>query len=75
MSHDDSGGGCGGEGRFGMAPVSVRRSELHHRSVVVNYMGCKDATATTRKGPRDTVSRCASILTDDLLQLFNQATG
>jgi hypothetical protein len=37
MSHDVSGGGCEGEGRFGISAVSARRPELRHRSGVA---GC-----------------------------------
>jgi hypothetical protein len=46
MSHDDNCVGCEGEGRFGMAPVSARRSELRHRSGVAGYMNCKVNSTT-----------------------------
>jgi hypothetical protein len=40
MSHN-SGVGCEGEGRFGMAAVSVGRSELRHVSAVASHIHCK----------------------------------
>ncbi len=41
ISHNDSAGGCWGEGCFGMVPVSVGRPETRHRLGVASYIRCK----------------------------------
>src|SRR5258708_35445279 len=38
VSHDNSGVGCEGEGRFAIAALSAWRSGLRHRSGVAGYM-------------------------------------